>query len=150
MITRMHIRSYYQCLTDRYGFEADAKTKDAAREIFLSYDPDLYVNPNPEPLDTSWITPPVQRTNKINLKKIGSEELKFVPSAIEYLKDKLEGYEDWMNCGFALASLGEAGREYFIELSDNPNYNDSLEDINNKFDNFVETQNRGHHSCHII
>ncbi len=126
--------------TERYGFETDPKTKDAAREIFLSYDPDLYVNPEPEPIDTSWITPPVQRMNKINLNKIGSEELKFVPSAIEYLKEKLEGYEDWMNCGFALASLGEAGREYFIELSDNPNYSDSLEEINRKFDNLIETR----------
>jgi hypothetical protein len=135
--------TYIQMLpmfTERYGFETDPKTKDAAREIFLSYDPDLYVNPNPEPLDTSWITPPVKRENKINLNKIGSEEVKFVPSAIEYLKEKLEGYEDWMNCGFALASLGEAGREYFIELSDNPKYNDSIDDINNKFDNFVETR----------
>lgn len=135
--------TYIQMLpmfTERYGFETDPKTKDVAREIFLSYDPDLYVNPNPEPLDTSWITPPVQRVNKINLSKVGSEEVKFVPSAIEFLKEKLEGYEDWMNCGFALASLGEAGREYFIELSDNPNYNDSLEDINSKFDNFIETR----------
>jgi hypothetical protein len=126
--------------TERYGFETDPVTKDAAREIFLSYDPNLYVNPNPEPLDTSWITPPVPRMNKINLSKVRSEEVKYVPSAIEYLKEKIEGYEDWMNCGFALASLGEAGREYFIELSDNPNYNDSLEDINNKFDNFIETR----------
>ena len=135
--------AYIQLLpmfTERYGFKADAKTKDAAREIFLSYDPELYVNPNPESLDTSWITPPVQKVDKINLKKIGSEELKFVSSAIEYLKEKLEGYEDWMNCGFALASLGEAGREFFIELSDNPNYDDSLDDINSKFDNFIETR----------
>ena len=127
-------------LTDIYGYKADGVTKDSVRAIFFSYDPELYVNPNAKPLDTSWITPPVQRTNKINLNKIGSEELKFVPSAIEYLKERLEGYEDWMNCGFALASLGEAGREYFIELSDNPNYNDSLKDINSKFDNFVDTR----------
>jgi len=127
-------------LDSRYGFVSDTNTSDAAREIFYSYDPDLYVNPNPEPLDTSWIPPLEKKEAKLNLKKIGEEETRYVPSAVDFLKGKINNYEDWMNCGFALANLGEDGRKYFIELSDNPNYKDSLEDINSKFDNFIETR----------
>lgn len=125
-------------LDSRYGFVSDTNTSDAAREIFYSYDPDLYVNPNAEPLDTSWIPTLEKKELKLNLKKIGEEETKFVPSVVEFLKGKIDNYEDWMNCGFALANLGEEGRKYFIEISDNPNYNDALDEINSKFDNFLK------------
>ena len=104
-------------LSTRYGFTADGNTKDAVREIFLSYDPDIYVNLNPAPLDTNNIPAVVKPEKSINLKKVGEEDLRFIPSVIEFLKDKLEGYSNWVDCGFALASLGEKGRSYFLNLA---------------------------------
>jgi len=126
-------------LSARYGFNADGNTKDAVREIFLSFDPDLYVNSCALPLDTSNIAEAVKPIKKINLKQIADEDLKFLPSAIEFLKDKIDNYGDWIDCGFALASLGEEGRSYFLELSNNSNYKDSPEEIDSKFDNLLTT-----------
>ena len=126
-------------LSARYGFTADGNTKDAVREIFLSYDPDLYVNSCALPLDTSDIPEVVKPVKKFNLKQIADEDLKFLPSAIEFLKVKIDNYGDWIDCGFALASLGEKGRSYFLELSNNSNYDDSLEEIDSKFDNLLTT-----------
>ncbi len=62
-------------------------------------------------------------------------------SAIKYLTEKLPGnsYEEWYKIGFALIPLGEAGENYFIEMSlNNPNYNDSEYEIRNKFNSLKE------------
>ncbi len=64
--------------------------------------------------------------------------------AIEVLAEKLpnHSYEEWLSVGFALASIGETGREYFLKLSlDNPNYNDSEEELNKKFDGLLKDYN---------
>ena len=51
-------------------------------------------------------------------------------------------YDEWLKLGFALASIGEDGREYFLKLSlGNPNYNDSEEAINKKFDGLLKDYN---------
>lgn len=47
-------------------------------------------------------------------------------------------YQDWVNIGFALASLGEEGRELFHRVSaQNPNY--TREESDKKFDNCLNT-----------
>ena len=47
-------------------------------------------------------------------------------------------YQDWVNIGFALASLGEEGRELFHRVSaQNPNYR--REESDKKFDNCLST-----------
>ncbi len=132
-------KHFLQQLTDSYGFKADGSTKDAVREIYLSYDPDIYINPNATPIDTSNIPPVEKKQPTINLKKVGEDDLEYLSSAVEHLKEKIDNYEDWTNCGFALASLGEEGRSYFHELSSNSNYNDSPEEIDRKFDNLLAT-----------
>lgn len=60
--------------------------------------------------------------------------------AIDFLSQKLgaDSYDKWLTCGFALASLGEAGRIYFQRMSlNNPNYKDTPEAIDKKFDNLL-------------
>ena len=45
-------------------------------------------------------------------------------------------YDTWVQCGFALASLGEAGRELFCSVSSlHPDY--SVQECNRKFDNLL-------------
>ena len=51
-----------------------------------------------------------------------AEEIKFIPSAIEFLRKKINNREDWIRCGLALIDLKEDGRKYFQQLSDNPSY----------------------------
>lgn len=72
-------------------------------------------------------------------RKYFDEETLF--SAVEFLGKNLpEGsYDEWLKCGFALASLGEAGYEYFENMSlSNPNYDDSEGEIRSKFDSLLK------------
>ncbi len=67
-----------------------------------------------------------------------------INKAIDVLAKNLKEncYEEWMEIGFALASMGEAGREYFKKLSlANENYNDTPEAVDKKFDGFLKDYN---------
>ncbi len=126
-------------LNSRYGFEADKQTSDAARAIFLSYDPDLYINSKPEPLDTNQVPEPEQQVTSINLKQYAEDDLKFLPSAIAFLKNVKLDYDEWVKCGLALTQLGEKGEKYFVDLSINEFFEDSIEDIIEKCYNLFNT-----------
>ena len=61
-------------------------------------------------------------------------DIKYLSAAIEHLKEYRLGYDIWRDCCFALCSLGEDGKEYFRELSNNTFYpNDSTAVIDNQF-----------------
>jgi replicative DNA helicase len=128
--TYLHYRSIKNEL---HGIKSDPSTHDAARACFFSYDPNIYVNENPTLLGAvENIKPVIKQTN------ISSEvDTTYVPKAIEFLSTKIDSYDDWLTCGFALASLGEEGRQYFQRLSQNPNYNDTPEEIDEKFDELL-------------
>ena len=51
-------------------------------------------------------------------------DIKYLPSAIKYIKQFRLDYLTWVDCCFALCSLGEDGRKYFRDLSDNNFYPD--------------------------
>lgn len=57
----------------------------------------------------------------------------------EFLKGRVNNYTDWLRLGFALASLGEQGRQYFLSISrNNPDYNDTEESLNKKFNSLLK------------
>jgi len=124
-------------INNRYGFEADKQTSDAARAIFLSYDPDLYINKNSQPLCIDEV--PVPKSTAINLKEIAKEDLKHLPTVTLFLRGVKLNYEEWVKCGLALTQLGEKGRAYFVYLSLNDFHKDTLDEINAKYDNLLET-----------
>lgn len=124
-------------INNRYGFEADSQTSDAARAIFLSYDPDLYINNNSKPLCIDAV--PVPKSTAINLKEVANEDLKHLPTVTLFLRGVKLNYEEWVKCGLALTQLGEKGRAYFVYLSLNDFHKDTLEEINAKYDNLLET-----------
>jgi hypothetical protein len=101
-------------LNSRYGIEADKQTSDAARAIFLSYDPDIYINNDAKPLLTNEVPEPEPVTNAINFQEMAEEELKHLPTAVIFLKSIKLSYEKWVKCGLALTQLGEKGRGYFV------------------------------------
>jgi hypothetical protein len=124
-------------LNSRYGFEADKQTSDAARAIFLSYDPDIYINDDAKPLDTSKV--PEQLVTSINLKQVAEDDLKDLPSAIAFLKKVKLGYDEWYKCGLALTQLGEEGEKYFVDMSINEFYQDSLDEIVAKYNHLLDS-----------
>jgi hypothetical protein len=125
-------------LNNKYGFEADSQTSDAARAIFLSYDPEIYINNASKPLCTNEVPEPEPTDKKINFKEIG-EELRYLTMAAAFLKSVKLNYYEWVQCGLALTQLGEKGRTHFYFLSTNKFYKDSREVINRKYDNLLDT-----------
>lgn len=65
---------------------------------------------------------------------------KVVRDAAEFIKGKISNYDDYLRIGFALASIGESGREYFVLIGkDNPSYpNDTERELNKKFDGLLK------------
>jgi hypothetical protein len=53
-------------INNKYGFEADKQTSDAARAIYLSYDPDIYINNKSKPLCIDEV--PETKSTAINFK----------------------------------------------------------------------------------
>ncbi|KAF0154293.1 MAG: virulence-associated E family protein, partial [Ignavibacteria bacterium] len=65
---------------------------------------------------------------------------KILRDAAEFLKGKINNYDDFLRIGFSIASLCEDGREYFLLIGlDNPNYPADTENVlNKKFDGFLK------------
>jgi hypothetical protein len=128
-------------LNSRYGFEADKQTSDAARAIFLSYDPDIYINNEAELLITDEVPEPEPEKTYtvIDFSQVSEEELKYLPSAIKFLKSVKLDYNEWVRCGLALTHLAEEGKKYFVDFSINDFYEDSFEVISEKYDNLLDS-----------
>jgi hypothetical protein len=72
---------------------------------------------------------------------VSSYDSKEIEAAIDVLAENLnkDCYDIWMEIGFALASIGEDGRKYFLRLSlANKEYTDTEEELNKKFDSFLK------------
>lgn len=83
------------------------------------------------------IEEPQNEKRKIEeVRKIKSTDKKYVRDATEYLRHKIDNYDDYLRVGLALASMGEEGREYFLFITkDNPKYpQDNEAVLNKKFD----------------
>lgn len=67
-------------------------------------------------------------------------QTKYLKEAAEFVKGKINNYDEFMRIGFALASIGEDGRELFLDITkDNPDYPaDSEFVLNKKFDGFLK------------
>lgn len=57
---------------------------------------------------------------------------------IKSLQNSKLNYLEWSACCFALCSLGETGRKYFVQLSTNKFYDDSPEKLNEVYDQHLE------------
>ncbi|MBI2417433.1 MAG: hypothetical protein HYV28_05925 [Ignavibacteriales bacterium] len=121
------------------GAEPDT-TSDASRPCFFSYDPELYFNAESKTLSTDIICPVTTNT------KIGGRiDFTYSPvdsvmlrGAVDCLRKQKLTYNEWLACGFALAPLGEYGRQYFHLMSDdNPNFKDTYADVESKFNNLL-------------
>lgn len=80
----------------------------------------------------------LQRTGIKDFNK--NTDKRFVKVGAEFLKGKIDNYDEYLRVGFALASLGEEGREFFLLIGrDNPKYPADTEAVlNKKFDNLLK------------
>ncbi len=96
-----HLMAYYK---QRYGLTADRRCKNEGRVRFVSYDPDLFENPDA-------LTYTIRGYLKTDLE---ATIAKIEGASVDLTTD----YADWIRIGFALAhECGEAGRDYFHRLS---------------------------------
>lgn len=101
----------------KYGLNIDEKCKDISRLRFVSYDPDLYLNPG------SQLAPikPTAKKEKQSPKKYfyTDEDFGRILDDIKTAElDLTENYQDWIYCGFSLVDkFGEEGREHFHTIS---------------------------------
>lgn len=107
----------------QYGIKLDGQCRDTSRLRFLSYDPDAYINENPEVytrvMETKVSPYEIERP-ALPATCILPDEIKVrrcVEKIMQYGIDITGGYDDWLRVGMSLAALGEQGRSYFHAVS---------------------------------
>ncbi len=112
-----------------YGVEID-NTHDVARACFLSFDEDLYYNPESLPLKVLHLKPVSKKVYKID-----KSQDKTVEKARQLCEkcNLILSYDDWYKCAAALADLGHIGEDLFVSLSTGNGSKDSIESIRRKY-----------------
>jgi len=131
----------------KYDVDVDMHACDASRACFLSYDPDLYINESPDQVQSDDLLMEYEvikdHGNALGGENITNYKLKNI---IEFLITKnnktgaiYNSYPEWQRLGLSLASLGEASRQHFLNLSlGNSYYKDTEEDLNLEFDKLLK------------
>lgn len=114
-----------------YGLEVDLSGKDVSRACFVSYDSTAYFAPEAEVWTIKGLKPafktksvgsvsPQERTKDDT--KFHGKYLKQAQEVVKSIKDSGKdvtgsNHNNWILCGYGLASLGEDGRGLFHEIS---------------------------------
>jgi len=127
----------------KYNLNIDEKCKDVSRLRFVSYDPDIYINPD------SQIAPikPTPKKEKQSPKKYlyTDEDFQRILEDIKTAElDLTSNYQDWIYCGFSLVDkFGEEGREPFHTISMfHPEYDPDK--VDSKFDHLLKSKTGDH------
>ena len=131
----------------KFCITIDGACSDVSRLRCLSYDEEPFINEN-APLYKGIEEEPkriVHSFRPFNYDGRADDTDERVYMACMEIKsrhiDMTEVYEDWVNIGFSLASLGESGREYFhIVSGQNAKYTERETD--RKFDGFLRGNGR--------
>lgn len=160
--SQYYYRSYMyfqQMFNDQFGIELDPANNDMARVQFLCHDPKVYYNVKAKAVDVKEIIYQLQILDDSNESSYIPEliyDVDEIPKAIAHMHKK--GYHEmqdeslWWKLSMALASLGEDGREYFLQLScDHPLYpKDTEKTMNKKFDYLIEQYGRYHNEDRLL
>lgn len=129
------------------GITIDAACSDVCRLRCLSYDEAPYINEEAvaytgvynEPRQPQW-----QSWQRNGFADDTDERVYQACKEIELRKiDMTDNYEDWIAIGFSLATLGEAGREYFHIVSrQSPKY--KPRETEQKFSSFLRSCSNGY------
>jgi hypothetical protein len=134
---------------DTYKLEVDKSGKDVSRACFVSYDDNLFFNPDAK-LFTLSVENVDEETGELTIVprakapkpfayKDPMAHLELVVGRIEDARlDLTSTYEDWQLLAFSMATFGNSGREYFHRLSQfHPQYNSK--DADDKFSNALKS-----------
>lgn len=138
-------------LEKEFKVKVDESGKDISRLCFFSYDPNILVKESVEPFKYSKTAKvkekpkPKPKSNR-GIKKGGkatkgelttSDKIDLCIANLNG-KDISEGYSNWLNIAFALENeFGEAGRDYFHQLSSNSSEYDRAK-TDKQFDNALK------------
>jgi len=153
---KMYFNALCKYLDNTYNFQTDKSVKDISRLLFVSYDPELYINENSE-IFTEYETPEENKVIKASVKhehtpvnratppdKDKTADVEKVLIEIENKQlDITQGYDNWLKIGFALSEyFGESGREYFHRISRfYPDYDKDA--TNAQFDECLKQRRKG-------
>lgn len=126
---------------ETYGLVADIGCKDITRLRFFSYDPDAYLNLTAQCFNKFPKVDKKPKKHYIEVPATKSDIGKIVQQAVMKQLDITDGsYAEWQRLAAAIATLGEAGRDYFHALSQyHPKYDHIQAD--RKFSNLLNTAN---------
>ena len=145
-----HFLALQRLFKSRLSIVIDGQCKDVKRLRFASYDSEPYINDNAEPfriIDAA--TKPKNNPTKASMvmgQRSWNENPEATLDKVALLTEKVvrrgidltDGYSNWVEIGMALASLGEAGREFFHAVSSvYPGYDRTKADT--KFTNLLRT-----------
>lgn len=129
----------------KYGITIDGACSDVSRLRCLSYDEAPFVNDDASLYKGVEEAPKrIAQPSRPRYSFTDDTDERVYMACMEIKRrhiDMTENYDDWINLGFSLASLGEEGREYFhIVSQQNPKY--SQRETDRKFDGFLRGNGR--------
>lgn len=137
------LRRYFRNI----GIELDRQCSDITRLRAASYDPEAMIRLDAVPYRGIYEEP--RRKDTYTYSRYTGEDwtLKNVAKCVEKILsarvDITDGYNNWRDVGFSLASLGESGRGFFLAVSSiYPGYN--REQCDRKFTELCKSVNRIH------
>jgi len=160
---KYHLRVYNVLrlmINKRFDIVLDPSSKDMARVQYLSYDPNCIYNKDAIEVDALEIIKNLKIIDSADSDKAVQEDYNYddaqIKRAIKHIRKN--GYLDnkdeqlWWELSMSIASLGEAGREYFLLLSeDNPQYpEDTHQALNKRYDKFLKSWGNYHDEERIL
>lgn len=146
-----HLQSFLaieKYFLSHYDLQIDKACKDVSRPMFISSDENLYFN---EAAETFTSLQSQTHAGNIDRKIYASAPInKDEFSEVATICDRIikaqtnitYGYNNWLKLGFALANLGENGRQFFHQLSAiHPKY--SFAETEKQFTNCLRNKNSG-------
>lgn len=126
---------------EKYSLVADAGCKDICRLRFFSYDPKAYTNFQSELFNKFPKIDKKPKKHYVEVPCTKGDIGRIVSQITQKQLDVTDGsYSEWQRLAASLATLGEAGRDYFHATSQyHPKYD--FNQANKKFDNLLNTAN---------
>lgn len=158
-----HLRLYnvFRLMFNKdFEITLDPSSKDMARVQYLSFDPNAYFNVKAEKLYATQVIEHLKIYDESPIDKKDADvydyEDKDIKRAIKHIRKNgfLDNKDEqtWWELSMSIASLGEAGREYFLLLSqDHPLYpEDTHNSLNKRYDRFIQTWGNYHDEDRVL
>lgn len=137
-------RSLNEYYVENYGVFADAQCKNINRKLFISYDPEIYLNESSD----------IWRKTTVKKEKIKKQDINYVftesdfDNILQQIKDNQvdltqNRYERYLCIGFALAdAFGESGRDKYHLICSMASKYDS-KNCDKQYDNCLKSKGDG-------